>query len=250
VRLLRRVTTRNSGRFPSFALLVLAKIIIIIIIIMASSITDILFFIIVAFVAYWLGNSHSQHFQAAPGTRIDEVTGIEFLETQRFHVARSKLSLLGVGTRKKAILNVYSLGLFVSPAILEKELKKIDTSVKGDDAVCQTLLKSTAPKAVQLIFNIGIGPEKIAEAVSQLAGVDKKVREKFHDMLIDGMGDGKMKNGETMTFEWKGADAITATARGKLIGTVKDKKLARGVFELYVGPKSVSPSLKQNIGCS
>jgi hypothetical protein len=212
---------------------------------------DILILLIVAAVAYWLGNSNSQHFQASPGTKIDEVTGIEFLETQSFkQVARSKLSLMGVGTRKKAILNIYSLGLFVSPSFLEKDMAKIDATIKGDDAVCQALLASTSPKAVQLIFNMGIGPEKIAEAVSQLAGVDKKVKDEFHDMLLQGMGDGKMKKGETMSFEWKGADAISATARGEYIGTVKDKKLAQGVFELYVGPKSVSPSLRQNIGCA
>jgi hypothetical protein len=85
--------------------------------------------------------------------------------------------------------------------------------------------------------------------VSQLAGVDKVVREKFHDMLIDGFGDGKLMKGESMTFEWKGANTILVTARGKYIGSVEDRKLAQGVFELYVGPKSVSPSLRHDIGC-
>jgi hypothetical protein len=102
---------------------------------------------------------------------------------------------------------------------------------------------------VQLTFAMGIGPEKIAEAISQLDNVDKPVRKKFHDMLIHGMGGGKMQKGESMSFEWKGADTISATARGSYIGQVKDKALAAGVLELYIGSNSVSPSLLENLGC-
>ena len=212
---------------------------------MASSLFDILFLLFVAFGAYYVGNYHFQTpGEVAPGTRIDAATGIEFSEKESFQVGK-KFSLLGVGTRKKTVLNVYSLGLFASPAIT-KEIAKSE----GKSDTCQVLMKSTSPKAVELTMNMGIGPEKIAEAVSGLAGVDQKVRTKFHDMLIDGLGEGKLKKGESMTFEWKGADTIMVTARGKPIGSMKDKKLAPGVFNLYVGPKSVSPSLKKDLGCA
>ena len=96
---------------------------------------------------------------------------------------------------------------------------------------------------------MGIGPEKIAEAVSQLENVDQSIRDEFFKMIVDGLGEGKMKKGEIMTFEWKGADAITVPARGVLVGTMKDKALAQGVLDLYVGPKSVSPTLRESLGC-
>ena len=95
---------------------------------------------------------------------------------------------------------------------------------------------------------MGIGPEKIAEAISGLKDVDPTVRQEFHDMLLQGLG-GKMLKGESMTFEWKGLDSISVTARGKKIGTMKNKDLAKGVLSLYVGPKSVSPSLLQDLNC-
>lgn len=207
---------------------------------------EIVFVVVVAVVAYWLGtlsNSNTTR-TAGAGKRIDPATGIEFSESQSFHISKN-LSLLGVGTRKKAILNVYSLGFFVS--------KPIQKQLVGQEgaSICKTILESSSagPKAVELIFSMGIGPEKIAEAISQLKTVDPQVLEEFQTMLIQGMGEGKMKKGESFTFEWKGSDAITATARGKFIGQVKDKALATGVLGLYVGPDSVSPSLRRDLGC-
>jgi hypothetical protein len=81
--------------------------------------------------------------------------------------------------------------------------------------------------------------------------VEEEVKKEFHGMLIKGMGGGKMKKGDSMTFEWKGTDTIVATARGVKIGKMKDKSLASGILELYLGAKkSVSPSLTENLGCA
>jgi hypothetical protein len=80
--------------------------------------------------------------------------------------------------------------------------------------------------------------------------VDEDVKNEFHGMVIEGMGGGKMKKGESMTFEWKGADTIAASARGTAIGEMKDKALAAGVLGLYLDrKKSVSPTLLRNLGC-
>jgi hypothetical protein len=206
---------------------------------------EFLVLIVAAVVAYWLGANNQTGTSTGVGLKMDKATGIEFPEKKNFHVAKPALSLLGVGTRKKTILNIYSLGFFVSASLT----KKLDKEAPEGVAICNTIREATTPKAVQLTFAMGIGPEKIAEAISQLDNVDELVRKKFHAMLIDGMGDGKMKKGESMTFEWKGADTIMATARGSYIGEVKDKALAAGVLELYLGSKSVSPSLLENLGC-
>ena len=212
---------------------------------MPSSKTDYLLLIAVAAIAYWLGANSQTGSSTGVGTRTDLATGIEFPTTKSFHVApRSALQLVGVGTRKKAVLNVYSVGLFVSSS-LHKQLQE-----KSGKAVCDTIMSTKSPRTVQLTFAMAVGPEKIAEAVSQLDGVDKEVRKEFHDMLVNGMGDGgKLQKGEVMTFEWKGSDTIHATARGDYLGSVKDQALAKGVMELYIGTKSVSPSLVGDLGC-
>mmetsp|Transcript_99122 Transcript_99122/g.284823 ORF Transcript_99122/g.284823 Transcript_99122/m.284823 type:complete len:226 (+) Transcript_99122:127-804(+) len=173
------------------------------------------------------------------GPRTDKATGISFAATQDFTTGKA-LTLVGVGTRKKAILNIYSLGVYVAKPLLQQ----FSTAER-----CTAIIHSKSPKAVQLTFAMGIGPEKIAEAVSGLKDVDPTVRQEFHDMLIQGLGGGKMLKGESMTFEWKGLDSISVTARGKKIGTMKHKDLAKGVLSLYVGPQSVSPSLLHDLHC-
>ncbi len=185
------------------------------------------------------GDSSSSFDELVVGPRTDKTTGILFAATQDFSSAK-KMSLVGVGTRKKAILNIYSIGVYVS-----KPLLKQFRSGKGR---CETILDSKSPKAVQLTFAMGIGPEKIAEAVSGLKGVAQSVRQEFHDLVVNGLA-GQMHKGESMSFEWKGYDSITVSARGKRIGTMKNKDLAKGVLSLYLGPKSVAPSLLQDLKC-
>jgi hypothetical protein len=118
--------------------------------------------IIVAIVSYWLGaNSVEPGVSQGAGVLTDTATGIDFPTSKKFSVAKPALSLAGIGTRKKAILNIYSLGFFVSDA-LQKQINK------SSNTACQTIQESAHPKAVQLTFAMGIGPEKIAEAISQL----------------------------------------------------------------------------------
>ena len=174
-------------------------------------------------------------------SRIEEATGISFAKKAKFHIGgRTNMSLAGVGVRKLAIIPVYSLGLYVAPSTakaLEKESNK-----------CKYILQSTSPKVVHLTFAMGLGPEKIAEALSAV-NADEAVKKEFHDMILEGMEGGKMKSKEKMSLEWKGSDVISVSIRGKHIGQMKDKKLANGVIELYLGTKSVSPSLRRDLGC-
>ena len=114
-------------------------------------------------VAYWIG-ANSQDTGVSTGLTgfsKDMATGIQFASSSDFTVGK-KLALSGVGTRKKAILNIYSLGFYVSNS-LEKQISKSKKSP------CETIQDSKDPKAVQLTFAMGIGPEKIAEAISQLS---------------------------------------------------------------------------------
>ena len=209
-----------------------------------SSKSDVLILLMVAAAAYWIG-IHQQRGASAPlvaGTRVDPTTDIAFAEKSSFHVGKG-LNLLGIGTRKMAIINIYSVGMYVSKPIQRT------ISASKTKSVCDTILESKSPKAVKLIFAMGVGPEKIAEAVSQLSGVKESVQKAFHDLVLNGMGDGKMKASEFMTFEWKGEDVIAVTVRGKYVGEMKDVSLAKGVLALYVGQKSVSPSLRNDLGC-
>jgi hypothetical protein len=208
--------------------------------------------VMVGVVAFWWNNQyHAEQQAVTPGFRVDETTGLAFAETMNFRVGK-KLTLQAVGTRKLAILNIYSLGIYLSKPIT-KIIAKNNNNNKSSNTPCDTILQSKAPRAVQIQFAMGIGPERIAEAVSQLSGVSESVRTQFHDLVLNGIqqqqGQKMMKAKEVMTFEWKGNDVIVVTVRGQYVGEMKDRDLAMGVLELYVGTKSVSPSLRKHLGC-
>jgi hypothetical protein len=219
-----------------------------------QSVSDLLVVVTVVICAVFLATAGTKDsiYVKTPGTTartvttIDPNTGLKFEPRRDFLISR-KMQLLGVGTRKKAILNIYSVGVYASKSIVTQwQSEKLP---KNGVKRCQTaIVESRAPRAVQLKFSMGVGAEKIAEAVSGIPGVSPKTRQEFQELIIKGIG-GKLLKNEEMAFEWKGLDQITVSVRGKLIGTVKNKTLAQGVLSLYVGQKSVSPSLLQDLQC-
>lgn len=228
---------------------------------MLSSKSDFFILAIVAVLAYWFGSNSPGVFPPKNNSwdtdqfRVDSATGIQFPVTQRFYFApHSPMSLLGVGTRKLAVINMYSLGLYMGSNAAKALIQGIrneeeDNNNNDNNNKCDAILASTAHKAVTLTFQKSIGPEKIAEALSAVKAAEA-VKTKFRTMIVSSMG-GKMLKGESMTLEWKGSngDILGVSIRNKYVGEVKDKALAWGVMDLYVGPKSVSPSLRKDLGC-
>lgn len=196
----------------------------------------------VALSAYYMalsGFGSSGVSPSSEGMRVDQTTGFEFPPSYKFKVGN--LSILGVGTRKKAVINVYSVGFYGNKAVT----KAIEG--KSGAAASKAVISSKGPKAVLLTFAMGVGAEKMAEALTNIEGVKQQTKDAFGSMIMDGVG-GKLKKGEHFTLEWKGSDTVIATARGKVLGEMKDKDLFVGLLNVYLGPKTVSPSLRANIG--
>ena len=211
------------------------------------SLLDFFICFVIAVISYWLGtksvaDSGASGLITEDGIK-DPNTGIVFSTSDEFSVAKG-LNLSGVGTRKKAIINIYSLGLYVSPQ-LEKQISKSKN-------VCKTVQDSNQPKALQMKFQMGVGPEKIAQSLAAIevkTEAGEKAKKKFCDDIMTGIG-GKLKRGESMTLEWKGADTIVSTARGKKVVEAKNEELSAGILALYLdSKKSVSPSLRNSLGC-
>eukprot|EP00568_Trieres_chinensis_P005208 CAMPEP_0183303850 /NCGR_PEP_ID=MMETSP0160_2-20130417/9144_1 /TAXON_ID=2839 ORGANISM="Odontella Sinensis, Strain Grunow 1884" /NCGR_SAMPLE_ID=MMETSP0160_2 /ASSEMBLY_ACC=CAM_ASM_000250 /LENGTH=250 /DNA_ID=CAMNT_0025466813 /DNA_START=34 /DNA_END=786 /DNA_ORIENTATION=- len=176
-------------------------------------------------------------------SRKEPETGIAFPFSESFEVGKN-LQLLGVGVRKKAILKVYSLGFYGNKPVVKA------LSGKSGDEACDAILSPNlkGARAVKLMFNMGVGTDKVAEAMAGVEGASEEVKGKFLTMLKKGMGQGKMSKGESMSFEWKGNNVVVVTVRGSKIGEIKDKGLHKGLLEIYLGSKSVSPSLKKDLG--
>lgn len=203
--------------------------------------TSLLFFtgILVAITAFIFGGSGT--IKSVAGSRVDQPTGFSFPLKQDFQYAGRNLSLLGLGTRKKAILNVYSVALYGSNPVM----KAIDT--RGNSKTkCDAIIGAKGTKAAHLTMNMALNAEKMAEALSNIEGVKQATKDKFGDMILTGIG-GKLKKGESMTLEWKHPQTVAVTARGKKIGDIKDGDLYAGLLKTYLGPKAVSPALTKDI---
>lgn len=132
-------------------------------------------------------------------------------------------------------LQVYSVGLYASAPDLKSAAGKAP----------EALQSSKGPKVAQLVFVMSVDEKKVADALSAVSGVKANVLAEFQDLILRGIG-GKMSKGETLTLEFDGP-SVAVAVRGKLVGKIKDKALADGVLELYLGKTSVSPTLKENI---
>lgn len=175
--------------------------------------------------------------------RADPATGINFPIYRNFEVGK-KMKLLGVGTRKKAVLKVYSVGFYGSAPVVKALRDKSGEEACG--AMMEPKLKGS--KAAVLEFNMGVGTDKMAEAMSNIDGMSQEVKDEFMALLKNGLSQGKMRKGESMTFEWKGKKLVMVTVNGENIGELKDQRLYQGLLKIYFGDKSVSPSLKADLG--
>lgn len=176
-------------------------------------------------------------------TRVEPSTGAQFPLVQSFVVGKD-MSLIGVGVRKKAIINVYSVGIYGA-----KQVARAVEGKAGEYARCHAVVddKLKASRAAVLKFNMAVSADKMADAMSAVEGPSQEIKDTFMAMIVKGIG-GKMKKGEEMSFEWKGINTVVLTARGVVIGEIRDKALFQGLLEIYLGDKSVSPSLKSDIG--
>ncbi|KAL7558448.1 hypothetical protein ACA910_015786 [Epithemia clementina (nom. ined.)] len=224
-----------------------------------SPLTLVIVTLLVVVVAAWLAPSSSStktstSAGSADSFRIDPATNIRFATQQPFlrqAAGSKKLKLLGVGTRKKAILNVYSLGFYGNDRLVQE----VERKVRANETTsrCQAILAATkGVKAARLQFNMGVGADKMAEAFTNIPDIPQTTKEEFADMILTGVGgdsgeEERLKKGDEMTVVWKAPDRVFVTARGKLIGQVQDKILYQGLLNVYLGPNSVSPSLKENI---
>lgn len=176
----------------------------------------------------------------------DPATGIAFPEAS----AGSKL--LGLGTRYKGPLKIYSAALYANPTLLRFKLGKYKgrpaDGLKAD--FYEALVKSSVIKVIVLKMAMGISKEKLASALSDSVrprmGGDLDAVPKFADAILAGFQPGgKASAGTELVFGLQGSSTCVSV-NGKRCGTVHSAKLADALVRCYVDEKAVSPALKRS----
>uniref|UniRef100_A0A0G4GWT2 Chalcone isomerase domain-containing protein n=1 Tax=Chromera velia CCMP2878 TaxID=1169474 RepID=A0A0G4GWT2_9ALVE len=182
----------------------------------------------------------------------DAATGLDF-ETDVSFPSSPKMTLLGAGVRAKALLgpiavNVYSVGLYVEPSKARQTLSGFKTIEEAELAkkedFYKALMKEDLPKAMHLKFARSVGASKIVEALTSLNGVPEESLSKFSKLLLDSIGS-SIGYKETVTLSSSKPDTLDVIVRGKHAGSVRDSKLPKAFFDLYLGKNPVSSEAKK-----
>ena len=150
------------------------------------------------------------------------------------------LSLAGSGIRRKyGAVAVYSVDMYTSEKALD------------GDVTAASLLAAPSPKAAELtIVFPQVSTKDFVKAITAVEGVKKDVLTDFKDKLVDGIGKDGLRKGDIMTLEWSdgGKSALTVTMNGeKIYSNKRSGALAKGVLQMYLGKKPVSPGLVKSI---
>lgn len=178
----------------------------------------------------------------------EKATGVTFepkLETG--------LYLTGAGVRKKAILNVYALGMYTS-----REAKGSISSLsdfndrKQAIEVLRSEAKENGPTSFVLQMVFKIGSDAMANALGENVGDrhkgDRKYVDELKKLMADGLkGKGAATKGTTFQFDCNGDAGLTVSVDGVERGTVLSRALSDACVDMYLDEKSVCPTLKDSI---
>lgn len=178
--------------------------------------------------------AHAQLKEASSGT---EFSAAAKLNGQEF-------DCVATGLRSKFFIKVYAVAF-----CLEKgkgaETLKAASGQKGQ-AFFDSLRDAKVAKAVDMAFLRDVEKEKIIDAFKETLGKamgtdDEEGRAKFLALV-----DRDVKKGEHIVLTAKSDGTLDLTIGGKG-GTVTDPKVARWIWNAWIGPDSVAPSLKDDL---
>lgn len=163
------------------------------------------------------------------------------------------LYLVGVGVRKKAIINVYAVGVYSSPSAMEalsgypKGKQKLEAQTALNNAA--RTFSASSPKTsfvLEMTFNADAATiaGAIAESIKpRYDGSDADVKV-LETLIVDGVKSqgGKANKGTILRFDCS-EDGVSVSIDGVVQGTAKFKGLSSSFVDVFLDNKAVSPQL-------
>ncbi len=165
-------------------------------------------------------------------------TGVEFPVD-----AGRGLTLLGVGVRKKLIIDVYASAIYVTPAEMKKQLKDVTPK-----SIYHALIYGAFPKRMVLHFVRSVGGDKIKAAfkTSLSKNLSKEDLEHEREVLEDfyKVCERGVEKGQKFIVDTSGR-RVRITLGGKLVFKIKSKRLARGMWMSWFGRHPISEEMRK-----
>ncbi len=162
-----------------------------------------------------------------------EVKGANFPET--VSIQGSNCKLIGVGIRKKLIINVYLGALYMSRP--SQATSEIISSDQVKRVMMHFLYKEV--RADQLVEAWNEGFEKNSGA--SLTVLKEKI-ERFNGFFTE-----PMKKGETMNLTYIPGKGTEVNIKGRIKGVIEGKDFMEALFSIWFGPYPPSKGLKEGM---
>jgi hypothetical protein len=190
---------------------------------------------------------------ADTGTIVEEATGTRFDQPTQYEGKTYRC--LGVGVRKHAVLKIYALAFCVDTAragTLVREYAKthhaglegepLFDALRNDAQFFDTLARNGHSRLVTLKMQRKVSRDQLASTIrrSLTPLLTKAKLDELDAAITQGA-----KKGQVVTISAVGPK-LTVDVAGKA-RTVEDEEVARNLFLVWLGPDSVSPSLRENI---
>ena len=162
-----------------------------------------------------------------------KVKGVNFPETTSIEGTSCKL--MGVGIRKKLIINVYLGALYLAKPTNNAAL--VIGSDQAKSIVMHFLYKEV--NADQLVEGWNEGFEK--NSPRKVAALKSKI-DRFNSFFTQ-----SMKKGESMTITYTPGKGSEVVIKGKTAGVIEGKDFMEALFAIWFGPSPPSKGLREGM---
>jgi chalcone isomerase-like protein len=185
-------------------------------------------------------------------------TSVEFPTEIQTPVGVQLLTGTGVRTRSIFKVKVYTFGLYVDGEGARTALAgwrgKSAADLAGDASLYDELLKGAFPMTMRLVMARDVGAAQMAEAfdgaiaprVAQAAQRDMaggaEALARFRALFTS-----NLRSGTELLFTWAPGDKLLVSIGGRQVGEIENRALCWALFDVYLGPKPISPEGKRTV---
>ena len=162
-----------------------------------------------------------------------EVKGVNFPETVLIQGKSCKL--IGVGIRKKLIINVYLGALYLEKPT--KSATEVISSNQTKQIVMHFLYKEVTAEQLLEAWNEGFEKNAGSKVASLKGDINR----------FNGFFTQSMKEGEKIVITYSPGIGAEVKIKGRVAGTIEGRAFMEALFSIWFGPSPPSKGLKEGV---
>ena len=189
---------------------------------------------------------------------IEPASNVDFPAELRTPAGVQLLAGTGVRTRTVFKVKVYTFGLYVDGDRARTTLAawrgKSAADLGSDASLYDALLKGSFPMTMRLVMARDVGAQQMAEAFDE-ALAPRVAQGAQRDMpggaealaRFRALFTSQLRNGTELLFTWAPGDKLLVSIGGRQLGEIENRALCWALFDVYLGPKPISPEGKKTV---